>query len=421
MTSLFESAGTVVSSLVVSPAADGAPAAGFVYYAEPGAAAAAIEAFDSFPFAGTFLEVRKVETAAGARVLATLAEAQGSVAGSAPPAPAQPARKAFQYSVPETATAPATSQAAPLVAPSASPAVAFASGPAVPMPAPLAPASDPASGPTVRAPFTAASESVPEPPKDGGSDYNPADWQPPSDWQPTAVAPPPAAPAATSAAGRWTSAAASRPKAQPQQREQAQTSTSDIAAEGAKAPEWEVDRRCRIFVHGLRAGCRPEDLRAYFSKFGQLLDSSLVPKQRVAFLTYAKGEHGAAAMQAANGCSIAGLSSSGSEPLRLEFRNPVKLRQRDDVVDTPTTRVFIGYFPPGTKAKDVRAEVERYGDLEELMVGGGNDGGDCFCFVRFKRVQDAARAKAAIHGHTMPAVAGTRHMIAVFKEPRRGY
>ncbi len=91
MTSLFESAGTVVSSLVVSPAADGAPAAGFVYYAEPGAAAAAIEAFDSFPFAA--LEVRKVETAAGARVLATLAEAQGSVAGSAPPAPAQPARK----------------------------------------------------------------------------------------------------------------------------------------------------------------------------------------------------------------------------------------------------------------------------------------------------------------------------------------
>ncbi len=152
--------------------------------------------------------------------------------------------QASQYSVPETATAPATSQAAPLVAPSASPAVAFASGPAVPMPAPLAPASDPASGPTVRAPFTAASESVPEPPNVGGSDYNPADWQPPSDWQPTAVAPPPAAPAATSAAGRWTSAAASRPKAQPQQREQAQPSTSDIAAEGAKAPEWEVGTVC---------------------------------------------------------------------------------------------------------------------------------------------------------------------------------
>lgn len=93
-----------------------------------------------------------------------------------------------------------------------------------------------------------------------------------------------------------------------------------------------------------------------------------MPKQRIAFLTYAKGEHGAAAMKAANGCSVsaltdnlqgcpgqksararanlpnidmhgaphvptpstlqvAGLSPSGAEPLRLEFRHPVKLRQ----------------------------------------------------------------------------------------------
>lgn len=91
MTSLFESAGTVVSSLVVSPAADGARGAALIYFVEPGAAAAAVDTFDSFPFAGSFLEVRKVEAAAAARVLAALAEAQGSVAGAAPAAPAPPA------------------------------------------------------------------------------------------------------------------------------------------------------------------------------------------------------------------------------------------------------------------------------------------------------------------------------------------
>ncbi|KAL4430541.1 hypothetical protein ABPG77_005781 [Micractinium sp. CCAP 211/92] len=431
MTSLFESAGTVVSSLVVSPAADGAPGAAFVYYAEPAAAAAAVEAFDSFPFAGTFLEVRKVEAAAAARVLAALAEAQGSVAGSAPPAPALPARQAVL--APESASAAATAavQPAPMTAPVAGPAVAFTNGPAVPMPAALTPAFESTSGPATRAPSTAVSETIPEPPDFGGVDYNPADWQPPSDWQPAAVAPSPAAPAATSAAG-WTSAAASRPKAQPQQRAPApagaggQPPAAASAAGGPTAPEWEVDRRCRIYVQGLRAGCSTEDIKAYFSKFGQLLDCSLVPKQRIAFLTYAKGEHGEAAMKAANGCSVPRLSPSGAEPLRLEYRDLDKIRKhfhnkREDALDTPTTRIFIGYFPRNIKARDVRAEVERYGDVEEVMLGGGHDGGDLFCFVQFKRVQDAARAKAAIHGHTMPAVAGARQLISVFKEPRSGY
>ena len=35
-----------------------------------------------------------------------------------------------------------------------------------------------------------------------------------------------------------------------------------------------------------------------------------MPKRRVAFLTYAKGEHGAAAMKAANGCSVSALTDN---------------------------------------------------------------------------------------------------------------
>lgn len=92
MTSLFGSAGTVVSTLVVSPAANGTPGAALVYFAEPNAAASAADLFDSFPFAGSLLEVRKAEAAAAARVLAALAEAQVSVAGAAPPVPAPQVR-----------------------------------------------------------------------------------------------------------------------------------------------------------------------------------------------------------------------------------------------------------------------------------------------------------------------------------------
>lgn len=38
-----------------------------------------------------------------------------------------------------------------------------------------------------------------------------------------------------------------------------------------------------------------------------------------------------------------------------------------------------------------------------------------------RRVQDSARAKAAIHGRTMPAITGARQLIAGFKEPRPGH
>lgn len=119
-----------------------------------------------------------------------------------------------------------------------------------------------------------------------------------------------------------------------------------------------------------------------------------------------------------------GLSPSGADPLKLEYRDLDKIKRhfhnkRDDVLETPTTRIFIGYFPRGTKARDVRTELERYGDVTEVMLGGGDDGGDCFCFAQFKRVQDSARAKAAIHGRTMPAVTGARQLCCVQGAPPR--
>ncbi|KAL4436986.1 hypothetical protein ABPG75_004125 [Micractinium tetrahymenae] len=431
MTSLLESAGTVVSALVVSPAADGAPGAALVYFAEPGAAAAAVDTFDSFPFAGRLLEVRKAETAAAARVLAALAEVQGSTAGAAPAAPAPPAPQAPPVPAPGPAAAALTAQPGALAAPAAAPAVGFTSGPTVPMPAPFTPSSEPTSAPASGGISAAPSQSIPEPPDFVGADYNPSDWLPPSDWQPsasTAAAATPAAPAAASAAGSWASAAPSRPQPQPQRAQlpAGKPAAAAPATGGPKAPEWEVDRRCRIYITGLKAGCRGEDLKAYFSKFGQLVDSSVVPKQRIGFLTYAKGDYGQAAMEAVNGSSVPGLSPSGADPLRLEYRDLDKVRRhfsnkREDVLDTPTTRLFVGYFPRTTKPKDVRVELERYGDVVEVMLGGGDDGGDCYCFAQYKRVQDSARAKAAIHGHTMPSLAGARQLIAVFKEPRRGY
>ena len=53
MTSIFGDAGTVVQAAVLSPSpADGSPASALVYFAEPKAAANAVDLFDSHPFAG---------------------------------------------------------------------------------------------------------------------------------------------------------------------------------------------------------------------------------------------------------------------------------------------------------------------------------------------------------------------------------
>jgi len=76
MTSLFESAGTVIQAVTLSPAPSGAPGAALLYFAEPKAGAQAVEMFDSHPWAGCFLEVRQADTVAAARVLAALAEVQ---------------------------------------------------------------------------------------------------------------------------------------------------------------------------------------------------------------------------------------------------------------------------------------------------------------------------------------------------------
>lgn len=197
-----------------------------------------------------------------------------------------------------------------------------------------------------------------------------------------------------------------------------------LAASEPAGPEWETDHRCRIYIMNLRLGCSAEDLQAYFSRFGRLVDTSVVPKQRIGFLTFARGQDGQAALDAVHNTSVPGLSPSGSEALRLEFRSLDKIKRhmegkRSDVSDQPTTRVFIGYFPRATKRAAVAQELGRYGDIDEVMIGGGQDGGECFVFVQFRRVQDAARAKAAIHGHTLPSLAGGRQLIAAFKEPRR--
>ncbi len=37
----------------------------------------------------------------------------------------------------------------------------------------------------------------------------------------------------------------------------------------------------------------------------------------------------------------------------------------------------------------------RYGDVEEVMLGGGHDGGDLFCFVQFKCAQARHTSRAA--------------------------
>ncbi|EFN55703.1 hypothetical protein CHLNCDRAFT_133995 [Chlorella variabilis] len=387
---LFSTAGTVMQAATISPAANGAPCTAILWFDTPASAASAVELFNDHPYAGTFLEVRPTDVGAATRALSALAEAQ--------------------------TTPPQAPAAQPLTAPSAAPAVAFASGAAVPMPAPF---SVDASAPRPAAAPPPAPAALPEPPAFG--DYNPDDWLPPPDWQSPAPAPGPAAGTTTA----WARVATAAPAKAPPAGGQPAARKAQPAAGGAPmAPEWERDERCRIYIQNLKPGLSADDLRTSFSKFGPLVDTSVVPKQRIGFLTFAKGDDGERCLEAVNGTSVPGLSASGSEPLKLEFRNLNKIRRhlakkRADVMEEPTTRVFIGYFPRNTKKEDVRTELSRYGELTELMLGGGEDGGELFCFVQFRRIQDAARAHRAIHSHTIPALAGSRQLIAAFKEPRR--
>ncbi|PSC74995.1 sodium hydrogen exchanger 3 [Micractinium conductrix] len=385
---------------VLSPSpADGSPASALVYFAEPKAAANAVDLFDSHPFAGCFLEVKVADKTAAARALVALAEVQGG--GGASAAPAQAPAPAAAPPPLTTATPAALAAPAAAPAPASGPAVAFGSGPAVPMPAPFSASAGSSSNPS-RA--TSAS-AVPEPPAFCGDAFRAEEWSVPDNWQPSAGAP--SAPA---------TAAAPAAVVPPGVRTAAPGQT--------QGPEWEWNNKCRVYVTGLRLGLTADNLRGYFARFGTVVDASVVPKQQIGFVTFAKGEAGEAAMATANGCSVPGISPSGSEPLHLEFRDISKIRKhlnkaRADVSEEPTTRVFIGYFPRTTTRQAVQQELSRYGETLEVALSAGTDGGELYCFVQFRNVRDAARAKTAIHGHTMPAFAGPRVLIAAFKEPRR--
>ena len=194
---LFETTGAITQILTVAPAADGRPAAALVCFADAASADAAVDLFDSYPWAGSFLEVQRTDAGATGRLLAALAEIQG--AGPAPP------------------TA--------LTAPAAALAVAFATGAPVSLPAPFA-GGAPSAAPT-------------EPPAFGLE--NPEDWLPPANWQPPSA---PAEPNATAWAAKTGGPAAVKQAPAPAQSQPG-------------LPEWETDRRCRIYI---QVGCSRCDM-----------------------------------------------------------------------------------------------------------------------------------------------------------------
>ncbi|KAI7839332.1 hypothetical protein COHA_006923 [Chlorella ohadii] len=412
MRTLFESAGPVTQIVTLSPSAAGGEAAVLIWFASRGSAKEAADLFNDHPHAGAFLEVKLTDGAAATRALAALAEVQTAAPGSSAQAAAMPRTNSSSLTA-ATATGPA---------------VTFPGGASVPMPAPFAgapaAATQPAGSAAGSVSASRSGSTTPEPPVFGGPDFNPDEWAVPADWTPPAAAVAAAAPATAA------KPAAGKAAAQP------------------GVPVWETDNRCRIFITGLRPGCSADDLKSYFWCFGPLVDASVVPKQHIGFLTFAKPEDGETCLNTVHNTSVPGLSPSGPDVILCRSRNSMrsasapegdrpgtwkvnvvelhkiqrhitKTAQRPDVVPTPTTRVFIGYFPRSTKRRDVEIELQRYGELREVMLGGGTDGGELFCFVQFCRVQDAAAMYKAVHGHAIPTLAGGRKLVCAFKEPRR--
>ena len=398
MEALFSGAGPVMQSVCLAPALGGSGASALVWFAAPEHAAEAVHSFDSYPYAGCFLEVRLADAGAAARALATLVEVQ-----QAPP---------VGGSLPSGAPAP-------LTAPAAAPAIAFAGGSAVPMPPPLsglAPAPPLAAAPLafVPAPAPTAAAAAVEPPEFGGGGYNAEDWLAPSDWQPSAGA---GGGANGAAAGGWSTAGTAPAKPAAPAAVLPPTGRAGGAVKKAAAPplgaaparpEWEVNDRCRIYVQNLKLGVTADALKTYFSRqahvfcslrfilrcaallcsaavcllclavqlpqagrtarpalqrrgcppppilltpcpahpalpytacptlpalhcpcrFGQLVDSSVVPKQRIGFLTYAKAESGEQAMLQANATSVSGCGQVQLQVQLVQRQPQLQLAQR---------------------------------------------------------------------------------------------
>lgn len=101
------------------------------------------------------------------------------------------------------------------------------------------------------------------------ADYDPKDWLPPADWNPAPAPVQPAQPPPLPAP----SPAPFKPAQQPSFA--AAASAAKRAAVGRapagvpaspRAPEWESDERCHIYIKNLRAGVSADDLKAYFCR-----------------------------------------------------------------------------------------------------------------------------------------------------------
>jgi hypothetical protein len=68
--------------------------------------------------------------------------------------------------------------------------------------------------------------------------------------------------------------------------------------------------------HALPAVACVADAARCPSRFGPLADASSVPKQRIGFLTFARGDDGARCLEAVNGCTVRPPARSALSPPR---------------------------------------------------------------------------------------------------------
>ncbi len=173
-----------------------------------------------------------------------------------------------------------------------------------------------------------------------------------------------------------------------------------------------VDDGCKVYIGNLELQTTEETLRSEFSKYGQLVDITIVNDRATgasrgfAFATYAQPNDANNAIEALNGVELDGRE------LRVNISRPRELRQRSTSFGggggggayrgsaPDNSKLFVGNLGWDTTSEDLLAAFSPYGDVIEAKVISDRETGNSrgFGFVTYSNDDSAEDAIQNLDG-----------------------
>ncbi len=171
-----------------------------------------------------------------------------------------------------------------------------------------------------------------------------------------------------------------------------------------------VDDGCKVYIGNLELQTTEETLRSEFSKYGQLVDITVVNDRATgasrgfAFATYSQPSDASNAIEALNGVELDGRE------LRVNISRPREMRQRSTSFGggggayrgsaPDNSKLFVGNLGWDTTSEDLLAAFSPYGDVIEAKVISDRETGNSrgFGFVTYSNDESAEDAIQNLDG-----------------------